>query len=129
MNSPQDWLGLAKKTAQSGQFGWVEDRKSSPGERHVYLLSQLDTGATQLFDIKLETRQGKHILTIESRVEIASANGGTEDFASPPAGGPRIEKLYKTALLKIHRRVSYDVRLNRLREKVPNLICGSEISE
>jgi len=129
VNSTQDWLGLAKKPAQAGQFAWVEDRKSSPGERHMYLLARLDTGAAQLFDIKLETRHGEQVLIIENRLEVVSAKNGANDFASTPAGGPRIERLYKDALLKIHRRAIYDVRLSRLREQVPNLICSSESAE
>jgi len=131
VSSTQDWLGLTKNPAELGHFAWVVDRKSSPGERHMYLLARLDTGAAELFDIKMETRHGKHILTMENRLEVAAADiqTGQDHLVSVPAGGPRLEKLYTNTLLKLQRKGTYDVQLNKLRQPVSNLICDSETAE
>jgi hypothetical protein len=124
----QNWLGVSTSTPQSATFRWVDDRTSSPGERHIYLLAQLDTDTAMLFDIRTERRQGKHILTLENKLELRGT-ASSQEFVTPPAGGPRMAKLYHDAVLRIRRRAGYDVQLSRMKERDANVVCSSEMGD
>lgn len=121
----QNWLGNSTADSQRARFAWMEDRKSSPGERHLYLLAQLDAGTTHLFDIRFESRHRKHIYTLEEKLEIVREGDG-EEFVTAPSGGPRMSKLYRDAIQEIRHRFTYDVQLNRLRRQAPNVVCKVE---
>ncbi|HVP65535.1 MAG TPA: hypothetical protein VMT82_11615 [candidate division Zixibacteria bacterium] len=124
----QNWLGPSTSTAQSARFGWVDDRKSSPGEHHIYLLAQFDADQATLFDIRTERRQDKRILTLENKLQLRGP-APSDEFVNPPAGGPRMVRLYHDAILRIRRRSGYDVQLSRMKERVPNVVCNSEMGE
>lgn len=96
----QDWLGLGQSKAEALKLGYVEDTKSYPGEKHLFVVAYTGEHKGRVFDIRVEPRGAKQRFTIQNNASFRSTKGRVS-FIDPPLGGVWTTEHLQSAVQRI----------------------------
>jgi hypothetical protein len=123
---------LNKRQTRTVRLGYLLDRKSSPGEKYLYVVAY--TGSTRnegfVFGVAVERQGSSRTLTINNNGRFATS-GLRVDFVrgGDPLGGIWTQGHMISAIETIKRRPEFAFRVKNLRASIPSLTCDSYVRQ